>query len=149
MGLRITKSVAAKTTRFDLALTPDGLGQVNVRVQIDNAGQVTAALSFDNPHAAAEARAHAGDLQQALQQAGFNVSQNSLSFDVGGQGASLAQQHQGQGQAFVPSSVQASGGDDADTPALSSALAAYAAHTPFAKNSSNASAGIGRAMKNP
>jgi hypothetical protein len=69
------------------------MGQVNVKVQIDSAGQVSAALSFDNPHAAAEAKAHAGELQQALEQAGFNLSQGGLSFDVGGQGASLARQN--------------------------------------------------------
>jgi ABC-type transport system substrate-binding protein len=41
-------------------------------------------LSFDNPAAAAEAKGRAADLQQALQQAGINVSQNGLSFTSGG-----------------------------------------------------------------
>ncbi len=93
---KVIKSVDGKSTRFDLTLEPAGLGQVNVKVEINTAGQVSASLSFDNPHAAAEARAHAGDLRQALEQAGFNLSQGGLSFDVGGQGASLARQNQGQ-----------------------------------------------------
>jgi hypothetical protein len=93
---QVIKAVDAKSTRFEIALQPAGLGQVNVKVEIGAAGQVSATLSFDNPHAAAEARAHAGELQHALEQAGFNLGQNALSFDVGGQGASLARQDQGQ-----------------------------------------------------
>jgi flagellar hook-length control protein FliK len=93
---QVIKSVEGKSTRFDIALNPAGLGQVNVKVEINAAGQVSASLSFDNPHAAAEARAHVGELQRALEQAGFNLSQGGLSFDVGGQGASLARQNQGQ-----------------------------------------------------
>jgi flagellar hook-length control protein FliK len=113
---QVIKSVNGKSTRFDVALNPAGLGQVNVKVEINAAGQVTAALSFDNPHAAAEARAHAGELQQALEQAGFNLGQGGLSFDVGGQGASLARQDQGQGQPFraPPSSAFINLADTAD-----------------------------------
>ena len=81
-------------------------------------------MSFDNPHAAAEARAHAGELKQALEQAGFNLGQGGLSFDVGGQGASLARQDQGQGQPFQAprSSAFVNLADTADT-ALSSPAA--------------------------
>jgi flagellar hook-length control protein FliK len=93
---QVIKSVDGKSTRFDIALDPAGLGQVNVKVEINDAGLVSASLSFDNAHAAAEARAHVGELQRALEQAGFNLSQAGLSFDVGGQGASLARQNQGQ-----------------------------------------------------
>jgi hypothetical protein len=82
----------AASSRFDITLDPAGLGHVNVSVQINAAGQVTAALTFDNPHAAAEARSGAGALQHALEQAGFSVGQGGLSFDVGGQGANLARQ---------------------------------------------------------
>jgi hypothetical protein len=93
---QIASQIAAKTTgassRFDIALDPAGLGHVNVSVQINAAGQVTAALTFDNPHAAAEAKNGAGALQHALEQAGFNVAQGGLSFNSGGQGANLARQ---------------------------------------------------------
>ncbi len=93
---QIAGQLAAKLTgtssRFDISLDPAGLGHVNVSVQINAAGQVTAALTFDNPHAAAEARSGAAVLQHALEQAGFNVAQGGLSFDVGGQGANLSRQ---------------------------------------------------------
>ncbi len=92
IATQVVKSVEGKSTRFDLALEPAGLGRVDVRVQIDPQGQVTAQFSFDNPHAAAEAKTQSGQLQQALEQAGFNVAQGGLSFDVGGQGAGFARQ---------------------------------------------------------
>ena len=84
--------------RLRLRLDPQGLGRVDVSLKIDPAGQLSAVLSFDNPAAAAEAKGRAGDLQQALQQAGFDVSQSGLSFTSGG--------GQGQGAAWqTPPSV--------------------------------------------
>jgi flagellar hook-length control protein FliK len=87
------KALSGASTRFDISLDPAGLGKVNVSVQINASGQVTAAMTFENPHAAAEARSGAGALQHALEQAGFNVAQGGLSFDVGGQGAGFARQN--------------------------------------------------------
>ena len=95
---QVTKNVDGKSTRFDVALDPAGLGHVDVKVEINAQGQVSAQFSFDNAHAAAEAKSQSGQLQQALEQAGFNVGQGGLSFDVGGQGAGLAQQNTPQPQ---------------------------------------------------
>ena len=92
IAAQVAKSVDGKSTRFDIALDPAGLGHVDVKVEIGAQGQVTAQLSFDNAHAAAAAKSQAGQLQQALEQAGFNISQGGLSFDVGGQGAGFARQ---------------------------------------------------------
>ena len=62
---------------------------MDVSLKIDATGQLSAQFSFDNPSAAADAKNRAGDLQQALHQAGFDVSQSSLSFtSSGGQGQS-------------------------------------------------------------
>ena len=66
---------------------------MDVTLKIDPQGQLSAVLSFDNPNAAAEAKSRAADLQQALQQAGFDVGQSGLSFtSSGGQGQSAAWQ---------------------------------------------------------
>ena len=103
IATQVVKSVDGKSTRFDITLDPAGLGSVNVKVEIGAQGQVTAQLSFDNAHSAAEAKSQAGQLQQALEQAGFNVSQGGLSFDVNGQGAGFAGQHTpSQQQAATP-----------------------------------------------
>ena len=99
-GAQITTQLAAqigrrsemRQGRFDFALEPQGLGRVDVSLKIDAAGQLSALLAFDNPATAAEAKNRAGDLQTALQQAGFDLSQGSLSFTSGGSAG-------GQGQA--------------------------------------------------
>jgi hypothetical protein len=78
------RRASAGSSRFDFELNPQGLGRVDVSLKIDAGGQLSATLSFDNPSAAADAKSRAGDLHQALQQAGFDVSQGGLSFTSGG-----------------------------------------------------------------
>ena len=92
LAAQMTSRAGAARSAFDFALEPQGLGRVDVSLKIDQQGQLSAVLSFDNPAAAAEAKGRAADLQQALQQAGLNVSQNGLSFTSGG--------GQGQGAAW-------------------------------------------------
>jgi flagellar hook-length control protein FliK len=81
----ILKKLDAQTTRFDVALTPDGLGKVDVRIEIARNGALSAHMNFDTAQAAAELRNKSGELRQALSQAGFNVADNALSFDVSSQ----------------------------------------------------------------
>jgi hypothetical protein len=112
----ILKKLDGRSTRFELALDPAGLGRVDVKVEIGAHGHVTAALSFDTPQAAAELRNRAGELRSALQQAGFDLPENALSFDVGGQaggdgrGAQTAWDYEGRdqrGSAFAGRAFQA------------------------------------------
>ncbi|WP_310215275.1 flagellar hook-length control protein FliK [Caulobacter sp. BE264] len=86
LSAEILKKADAKTTRFDVALTPDGLGKVDVRIEIGRDGALTASMRFDTVHAAQELRGKANELRQALSDAGFNVADNALSFDVSSQG---------------------------------------------------------------
>jgi flagellar hook-length control protein FliK len=86
LAAQIAGKVDGKSTRFDVQLDPHGLGKVDVRVEISARGEVSAALTFENPQAASELRGKAGELQTALEQAGFDLSKTSLSFNSGGQG---------------------------------------------------------------
>jgi flagellar hook-length control protein FliK len=98
LAAQIVRKLEAKTTRFDVELDPAGLGKVNVRVDIGADGQMSAALACHNPHAAEALRARSGELRQALEQAGFDLS-GGLSFEMtGGQGGN-AGAGQGQGEA--------------------------------------------------
>ncbi len=108
LAAQILKKLDARSTRFDLELNPGGLGKVDVRIDIGANGQLTAAMTFDNAGAASDLKARAGDLQKALEQAGFDLS-GGLTFDVAqdrGQQQRQAQQdhadsHAGfRGQAF-------------------------------------------------
>jgi hypothetical protein len=85
LAAQIAKKLDGRSTRFDVQLDPAGLGKVDVRVEIDAAGKMSAALNFDNQQAASELKSRAGELQRAMEQAGFDLS-GGLSFDVSGQG---------------------------------------------------------------
>lgn len=93
LSAHIIKKLDQRSSRFDVQLDPIGLGHVNVRLEIDAHGQVSAAMSFDNPQAAAELKSRASELQRALEQAGFDVS-GGMSFDVAGDSGRGAQQQQ-------------------------------------------------------
>ena len=99
----IVQNVKAKASRFQLELAPAGLGRVGIDVRVGADGALSASLSFDNPQAAEALKAHAGELREALQQAGFTLSGSDLSFTAGG---SDQEPRQGQGQPS-PSSTYA------------------------------------------
>jgi flagellar hook-length control protein FliK len=83
LAAQIIKKAEGRATRFDVELHPADLGQVNVRLEIGAHGRMTASMSFENPHAAAELRGRADELRSALENAGFDLS-GGLSFDVAG-----------------------------------------------------------------
>lgn len=83
LASQIAKKLETRTSRFDLELYPAGLGKVEVRMEIGPQGRVTAAMSFENPQAAADMRTRSAELQRTLEQAGFDLS-GGLSFDVAG-----------------------------------------------------------------
>ncbi len=80
ISAQILRRLEGQTTRFELALTPEDLGRVDVMLEIDGDGGVTARLAFDNPAAAAELRAQADQLRRELEAAGLNVARDGLQF---------------------------------------------------------------------
>ncbi len=121
LAAQILKKLEGQSTRFDLELNPGGLGKVDVRLEIGANGQLTAAMTFDNPQAAADLRARASELQRALEQAGFDLS-GGLTFDVAGdrgqqQRQAWQDQTENNGQAFRGQAFRAAldtAGDAAD-----------------------------------
>jgi Meckel syndrome type 1 protein len=95
LAAQILKRLDSRTTRFDVELDPAGLGKVNVRVEIGAEGRISAALACDNPQTAQALQARSSELQQALQQAGFDLS-GGLSFNLSGGGGQQAGAGQGQ-----------------------------------------------------
>jgi len=83
LAAQIIKKLEGRSTQFDVQLDPAGLGKVDVKVHIGADGRISAAMSFDNPQAAADVKSRANELHSALQQAGFDVT-GGLSFDVAG-----------------------------------------------------------------
>ena len=80
IAAQIIKKLDGRSTRFDMVLTPEGLGSVDVSMDIDSDGRLTARLAFDNPAAATDLRGRADELRRQLQEAGFQLSQDSLEF---------------------------------------------------------------------
>jgi Meckel syndrome type 1 protein len=80
LSAQIVSRATDGATRFDVQLDPAGLGRVTVSMEIDAKGGVSAALAFEKPETASLFSAHAGELQQALAQAGFDLSSSNLSF---------------------------------------------------------------------
>ena len=77
---QIARKLDGRSTRFDMVLTPEDLGRVDVSLEIDSDGRLTARLAFDNPAAATDLRGRADELRRQLQDAGFHLSQDSLEF---------------------------------------------------------------------
>lgn len=101
LAAQIVKKLDGRSTRFDVELDPIGLGKVDVRVEIGAHGRVTAAMTFENPQAAAELKSRSGELQRALEQAGFDLAGGGMSFDVAGGGGQARQEWaQDRGGAF-------------------------------------------------
>ncbi|MGH7028680.1 flagellar hook-length control protein FliK, partial [Brevundimonas sp.] len=80
IAAQILKKLDGRSTRFDMALTPEDLGRVDVSLEIDSDGRLTARLAFDNPAVATDLRGRADELRRQLQDAGFQLSQDSLEF---------------------------------------------------------------------
>ncbi|MBU2136624.1 MAG: flagellar hook-length control protein FliK [Alphaproteobacteria bacterium] len=125
LAAQVSRRLEGRSTHFDIQLTPEGLGRVDVRVDIDAQGKLTAAMAFDSPHAANEMRGRSGELLRALEQAGFDLS-GGLSFNSpqdqrgGGQFADQAPERDAwQGRAFQNALGMA---DEADTAAVATRL---------------------------
>ncbi|MFN3815235.1 flagellar hook-length control protein FliK [Brevundimonas sp.] len=80
MAAQIVRRLEGRSTRFEMALTPEGLGRVDVSMEIDSDGQLSARLAFDNPAAAAELRGRVDDLRRQLEASGFRMSEDALEF---------------------------------------------------------------------
>jgi flagellar hook-length control protein FliK len=91
LATQIVQTAQGPASQFTLNLHPAELGGVQVKIQVDRRGAVSASLTFDNPQAAADLKAHSADLKAALNQAGFDVSDDGLSFNLNGRGQQSAQ----------------------------------------------------------
>jgi flagellar hook-length control protein FliK len=78
----IVRRFDGDNTTFELRLDPPELGRVEVRLDVSRDHRVTAVISADSPHALTELSRHARDLEQMLNDAGLQLSDSGLSFDL-------------------------------------------------------------------
>ncbi len=82
VGREIVRRFHGESTRFELRLDPPELGRIDVRLDVSRDNRVTAIISADNPQALTDLVRHARELEQSLQAAGLELSDNGLSFDL-------------------------------------------------------------------
>lgn len=80
LAATIVRKLEGRTTRFNMELNPAEMGRVDVKLSIDKDGRVAAQMAFDNPVAAADMRGRADELRRQLEQAGFQVAGEDLTF---------------------------------------------------------------------
>ncbi|MEO1040509.1 MAG: flagellar hook-length control protein FliK [Pseudomonadota bacterium] len=69
---------------FDIRLDPPELGRVEVRLEMRAGEKVSAVLSAERADALAELQRSARDLEKALNEAGLELDENGLSFELAG-----------------------------------------------------------------
>lgn len=80
IAAQILRRLEGRSTRFEMALTPDELGRVDVKLDIDSEGRLNARLAFDNPAAATDLRGRADELRRQLEDAGFHLADDAFEF---------------------------------------------------------------------
>ncbi|MDQ3125757.1 MAG: flagellar hook-length control protein FliK, partial [Pseudomonadota bacterium] len=80
IAAQIQRRLEGRSTRFEMALTPDELGRVDVKLDIDSEGRLNARLAFDNPAAATDLRGRADELRRQLEEAGFHLAEDAFEF---------------------------------------------------------------------
>lgn len=80
IAAQILRRLEGRSTRFEMALTPDDLGRVDVKLDIDSEGRLNARLAFDNPVAATDLRGRADELRRQLEDAGFHLADDAFEF---------------------------------------------------------------------
>lgn len=80
LAAQIIRRLDARSTRFEMALTPDKLGRVDVSLDIDEHGRLAARLAFDNPAAALDMKGRVDELRRQLEAAGFHLADDAFQF---------------------------------------------------------------------
>lgn len=80
IAAQIIRRLDGRSTRFEMALTPEHLGRVDVSLDIDSNGRLAARLAFDNPAAALDMKGRVDELRRQLEEAGFHLDGDAFEF---------------------------------------------------------------------
>ena len=104
VAVEIASKASSGNNSFEIRLDPPELGRIEVRLNVDHEGNVSARMIADRADTLDLLRRDASGLQNALQDAGLKTSDNSLQFSLRDQSASQQQQQQQQQQTSQGSS---------------------------------------------
>ncbi len=102
VAFEVARQFEAGNTRFQIRLDPADLGRIDVKLDLDKSGTVSAHMFVERPETLDLMMRDQRALQQALQQAGLDGSKTSLEFSLRqnpfGTGADTGQRNGGDGQ---------------------------------------------------
>jgi flagellar hook-length control protein FliK len=85
-AMQVAQHVAPRfdgqSANFEVRLDPAELGRVDVKITVDHDKRVTAAVSADSAQTLSDLRGAARDIERALNEAGLDLAQGGLSFDL-------------------------------------------------------------------
>ncbi len=105
ISMAITKQAGNGEQSFKISLKPAHLGQVDIRMDFQADGRITATVTVENDRTLALLQKDQGSLEKALENAGFNAGGNGLNF-------SLKRQQQNQGHSDFADNGTESGESD-------------------------------------
>jgi flagellar hook-length control protein FliK len=118
VAINLKQAITNGTNEIHIQLKPASLGAIDVKLNVNHDGRLTAVISADRSDTLHLLKQDAGSLQQSLQDAGFNADSSSLSFNLRSDTQSFAQNGSPQGNTSTPTGLLTD-----DAPAK---LAAYA-----------------------
>lgn len=96
LPIEIGMRAMAGSQSFRIRLHPEELGQVDVKLHIDDGGVVSAQVTVDRVETLAMLQRDAKTLERAFEQAGLKTSDSGLQFSLGSDGGQFARQQQQQ-----------------------------------------------------
>jgi flagellar hook-length control protein FliK len=96
VAVEIAAQARAGNSRFEIRLDPPELGRIDVRLDIDNDGNVKSRLIIERTDTYDLLRRDQSTLERALQQAGLKTSDNALEFSLRDQGFAQHRDHDDQ-----------------------------------------------------
>ena len=89
VAVNINRAAGQGLDRITIQMRPQELGRVDVKMEVAQDGRLTAVISVERQETYDMLRADSRTLTQALQNAGLQADQNSLSFNLKGQGGDM------------------------------------------------------------
>ena len=86
VSVQISKAINAGNDKISIQLKPAEMGRVDVQMEVGQDGRVSAVITADNKSTMDLLQKDSKELQQALQQAGLQLDNDSLSFNLREQG---------------------------------------------------------------
>lgn len=121
VSVQITKALQNGNDRISINLRPEELGRIEVKMELNHDGRVTAVVTADHQSTLDLLKRDAGDLHKALNDAGLKMDSGDLSFNLREQPRQEARNEGGSGRNPYGSGALDS---EPETPAASAGLLA-------------------------